>query len=72
MHHIIQFTLYFISTQDTMLYSNDLDSVRESTFNPNRPTQFLVHGFIDDGTVRWMKVKINIHFFISKYGCLNV
>ncbi|KZS07195.1 putative Triacylglycerol lipase [Daphnia magna] len=42
-------------TQDTMLYANDLDTIRYSTFNPSRPTQFLVHGFIDDGTVRWMK-----------------
>lgn len=40
-----------------MLYANDLDTIRYSTFNPSRPTQFLVHGFIDDGTVRWMKVK---------------
>ncbi|XP_046630612.1 pancreatic lipase-related protein 2-like [Daphnia pulicaria] len=42
-------------TQDTMLYANDLDSIRYSTFDPTKPTQFLVHGFIDDGTVRWMK-----------------
>lgn len=39
-----------------MLYANDLDSIRYSTFDPTKPTQFLVHGFIDDGTVRWMKV----------------
>lgn len=33
-----------------MLYANDLDSIRYSTFDPTKPTQFLVHGFIDDGT----------------------
>lgn len=39
-----------------MLYANDLDTIRYSTFKPDRLTIFLVHGFIDDGTVRWMKV----------------
>jgi len=38
-----------------MLYADDPDTIRYSKFDPTRPTQFLVHGFIDDGTVRWMK-----------------
>jgi hypothetical protein len=49
-----------------MLYANDLDSIRYSTFNASRPTQFLVHGFIDDGTVRWMKVNcVSIRFKVK-------
>ena len=48
-----------------MLYANDLDSIRYSTFNASRPTQFLVHGFIDDGTVRWMKVRLHLKKLIS-------
>lgn len=46
--------------KDTMLYAEDLDTIRNSHFNPKRPTQFLVHGFIDDGSVRWMKVKSHL------------
>ena len=51
-----------------MLYASDLDTIRYSSFNASRPTQFLVHGFIDDGTVRWMKVKSIIAIYII---CLN-
>lgn len=56
-------------TQDTMLYADDPSTIRNSHFNASRPTQFLVHGFIDDGTVSWMK---RLTSNLLDYGDYNV
>ena len=55
--------------QDTLLYAEDLDTIRNSKFDPKRPTQFLVHGFVDDGTVSWMK---RLTSNLLDYGDYNV
>jgi len=52
-----------------MLYADDPDTIRYSKFDPKRPTQFLVHGFIDDGTVKWMK---RLTANLLDYGDYNV
>lgn len=50
---IILFTTHL--NYATIYINLDCFHVRYSKFDPTRPTQFLVHGFIDDGTVKWMK-----------------
>ncbi|XP_047119947.1 inactive pancreatic lipase-related protein 1 [Schistocerca piceifrons] len=46
-HHRIQFYLYTRSTQDNpkLLDVTTLDSLYESTFNPDHPTKLIIHGF---------------------------
>ncbi|KAK7501512.1 hypothetical protein BaRGS_00007316 [Batillaria attramentaria] len=53
-----KFTLYTRedATRGRLLHAGDVTSLNSSTFNPNRPTKFVVHGFIDNGVLAtWMK-----------------
>lgn len=39
------------------LYDQDLALLEASPFLENRPVKFLVHGYLDSGEKRWIKVK---------------
>jgi len=41
--------------EDVFLMAGDAWTVDASTFNPSRPTKFIIHGFIENGNVGWMK-----------------
>ncbi|KAL7640458.1 UNVERIFIED_CONTAM: hypothetical protein RMT77_008733 [Armadillidium vulgare] len=49
--------------------ADDLTSLKNSPFDPTKPTKFICHGFIDKGTTRWLtEVAENL----LKHGDYNV
>jgi len=49
--------------------AGDVTSLHASTFNANKPTKFIVHGFIDNGGTSWMAEMKNE---LLKHGDYNV
>ncbi|KAL3868059.1 hypothetical protein ACJMK2_040897 [Sinanodonta woodiana] len=56
-------------TSFQMLRANDYSSIRSSHFNSSNPTKMVVHGFIENGLVDWMKTMKNE---LLKAGDFNV
>eukprot|EP00095_Tigriopus_kingsejongensis_P006236 maker-scaffold301_size216225-snap-gene-1.24 protein:Tk06236 transcript:maker-scaffold301_size216225-snap-gene-1.24-mRNA-1 annotation:"lipase" len=52
---------FLLWTRENPLYEqelvlDDISSIQSSHFDPSRPTKVLVHGFTDNGRVRWVKL----------------
>lgn len=55
-----------------MLNANDINSVKHSYFDWHRPTKFIIHGFLENGFVTWMKVSFYIISSLTKRDTVNV
>ena len=38
------------------MYDHDVTSIRASSFVEDKPVKFIVHGYLDSGEKRWIKV----------------
>ena len=54
-------------SSEQILVLDDAPSVESSSFNANRPTKILVHGYTDNGRSHWIKDMRDEFFKFGKY-----
>ncbi|XP_074141337.1 pancreatic triacylglycerol lipase-like [Sminthopsis crassicaudata] len=69
-----RFLLYTNENQDSyqQIIPEDLETIKNSNFNKDRKTRFIIHGFVDKGEEDWLSHMCKNFFQVEEVNCICI